>query len=100
MHCHIIWHVDGGLALQWLERPDEVSDKYYSSSFKSECAAEASYEALDKDNVHTTGSSGLKARSDYSDSMMHGEVVRRHMDTFAKRGLGDGYKARGHFGRR
>ncbi len=89
MHCHIIWHVDGGLALQWIERPDEIKNYYGSAAFKDECAANAKYEASAPGRVHTSGESGLKAR-DYSDSMMQSENVRRHL----KRGLGDGYKPR------
>ena len=90
MHCHIIWHVDGGLALQWIERPDEIKDYYGSAEFTDECAANAEYEAGPPSRAHSSGSSGLKARH-YSDSMLKkSENVRRHL----KRGLGDGYKPR------
>jgi Multicopper oxidase len=99
MHCHIIWHVDGGLALQWLERPDEIDTKsYLSSSFDKECSALSTYEAASPHHVKSSGSSGLKAR--YSEEMVHGDVVRRssekaYLDGHAKRGLGDGkFRAR------
>jgi len=47
MHCHIIWHADGGMGLQYLERPSEIdASKYYNSAgFQNECAAYSSYQA-------------------------------------------------------
>lgn len=47
MHCHIIWHADGGMGLQYLERPAEIdAGKYYNTdNFQNECSAYSSYEA-------------------------------------------------------
>ncbi|EXJ96082.1 hypothetical protein A1O1_01208 [Capronia coronata CBS 617.96] len=47
MHCHIIWHVDGGMGLQFLERPDDIdaATYYNSAGFQDECSAYSSYEA-------------------------------------------------------
>ena len=106
MHCHIIWHVDGGLALQWIERPDEIPvDKYCGKSYNDECSAMTSYEAEGPWRVHGSGSSGLKARS-YFNELVHSDVVRRgqtaekqYLDSLAKRHVGDGHKAR-HIARR
>lgn len=101
MHCHIVWHVDGGLALQWIERPDDIPAKGYTSkqSFQDECSAYNAYEAEGAYRVKTTGESGLRRR--YMDEMLSshsGDVVRRsgekhffeHVD---KRGV-SGYSPR------
>jgi hypothetical protein len=104
MHCHIIWHVDGGLALQWIERPSEIpTNKYCGSSFDSECSSLKSYQSSNPAHVKSSGSSGLKART-YFDRLVEGhanDVVRRsdnagrrYIDSHLKRGLGDGYKPR------
>jgi hypothetical protein len=47
MHCHIIWHADGGMALQYIERPSDIdaAGYYGSSSFQSECTAYDKYVA-------------------------------------------------------
>jgi len=47
MHCHLIWHADGGMGLQFLERLAEITaSKYYNSAqFQNECAAYEAYEA-------------------------------------------------------
>lgn len=39
MHCHIGWHVNEGLALQFLERYDEIRDLVDYAPFKRNCAA-------------------------------------------------------------
>lgn len=68
MHCHIVWHVDGGLALQWLERPSEIPPYADAQAFKDECSAQAVYEAADPlRRVHSTGESGLKRRTNSGD---------------------------------
>jgi hypothetical protein len=99
MHCHIIWHVDGGLALQFIERPSDIgAAAYIGSAWNNECSAYGTYEASSPEHKKTSGSSGLKAR--YSEEMVHGvETVRRsaekeYLDSYVKRGLGDGYRAR------
>ena len=46
MHCHIIWHADGGMGLQFIERPDDIqADKYYGQpEFQNECSAYENFE--------------------------------------------------------
>ena len=39
MHCHIGWHVDEGLALQFIERQDEIRDLVNCTPFNENCAA-------------------------------------------------------------
>ncbi|KAF9250421.1 CAZyme family AA1 [Penicillium roqueforti] len=39
MHCHIGWHVDEGLALQFIERQDEIRDLIDYTPFNENCAA-------------------------------------------------------------
>lgn len=65
MHCHILWHVDDGLALQFIERPDDIVKAAYSSkqSFQDECAALRSYEAANPQSVRTEGESGMRKRT-------------------------------------
>ncbi|KAK5956915.1 hypothetical protein OHC33_002404 [Knufia fluminis] len=115
MHCHIAWHVDGGLALQWLERPDDMQVSTYTDkqSFKDECSAYSSYEATTPSGKKFSGQSGLKRReNNYFDRMVSeanrqfDNVVRRdghahshYLDGHLKRGLGDGHNRRT-FGRR
>lgn len=115
MHCHIAWHVDGGLALQWIERPDDVQASTYTSkqSFKDECSSYTSYEAANPSGKKFSGNSGLKRRDvTYFDRMISeatrqfNSVVRRDehaadhfLNGHLKRRLGDGGSRRT-FGRR
>lgn len=39
MHCHIGWHVDEGLALQFIERQDEIRDLVDYTPFNNNCVA-------------------------------------------------------------
>lgn len=39
MHCHIGWHVDEGLALQFVERQDEIPELVDYAPFKKNCVA-------------------------------------------------------------
>lgn len=63
MHCHIAWHVSGGLSLQYLERPAEIPGLYGSqvsdASFKNQCANWKKYAAT---MVYPQSDSGLKRR--------------------------------------
>jgi hypothetical protein len=45
MHCHIIWHADGGMALQYIEQPASIPASQYwnSDSFQGECNAYDNY---------------------------------------------------------
>jgi hypothetical protein len=51
MHCHIAWHVSGGLAVDFLERPGDLKNIITAAdaaSYNSNCAAwDAYYPALD-----------------------------------------------------
>lgn len=45
MHCHLIWHADGGMGLQFIEQPSDIHpENYYDAGFKSECSAYKSYD--------------------------------------------------------
>lgn len=72
MHCHIIWHADGGMGLQYLERPDEINaGKYYNTpAFQDECSAYASYEASG-DHYKSPYEAGIKRRH-LGDRKFHG----------------------------
>lgn len=110
MHCHIVWHVNEGLALQWLERPDDIvaDDLASGAEFQSECAALKEWQDGHPGGVHGSGESGLKKRSDsffereiearggVSSAAPRGEdfpfMLAGHRHT--RRSLGDGYKPR------
>lgn len=62
MHCHIIWHADGGMGMQFIERPGEISDYASKSDFQSECSAMNTYEAASPDHIKSPWESGLKIR--------------------------------------
>jgi len=92
MHCHIAWHVDGGLALQFVERPDDITtDTYVDADFENECSALAAYESANPQGVKLSGQSGLKARG-YSDALDFGlwnggakMNIEKHRKRFAHR---------------
>ncbi len=107
MHCHIVWHVDGGLALQWLERPDDIADYASKDDFKSECDSLRTWQRANPLGIPPSGQSGLKRRSSYLDeqveartNMNTNDVVRRtessrqFFEPNRRRGLGDGFKHR------
>jgi hypothetical protein len=96
MHCHIVWHVDGGLALQWVERPNDIPAKTYAGKpeFQRECKNVQSYFANGGQPL-TSGESGLKART-FADEMLSGaskgnvvrrseEKAKRYLDSHLKR---------------
>lgn len=104
MHCHIVWHVDGGLALQFTERPKDILPYANSTAFKDECSSLAAWQGNDSSRVHTSGESGLKRRT-YLEELLHADsrddVVRRaespekqYLESKVKRGLGDGFRPR------
>ena len=72
MHCHIIWHADGGMGLQYLERPQEIdAGKYYNTAaFQDECSAYSDYEA-NGGEIKAPYESGLKKRH-IEDHKFHG----------------------------
>jgi hypothetical protein len=101
MHCHIVWHVDGGLALQWVERPDDIDAKGYvgKQSFQNECKAVSSYFANGGQAI-TSGSSGLKKRERlFADEMLPGarENVVRRSESVERRFLESHLKRAHHF---
>jgi hypothetical protein len=92
MHCHIIWHVDGGLALQYVERPSEINTaKFLGSAFSDECSSLKAYQSANPAHVHSTGSSGLKRRTYFDDLIEGSSVVRRGLGAH-KRGRRHGLK--------
>jgi hypothetical protein len=49
IHCHIAWHVSEGLAMQFIERHDEISGHVgVTSQWQSNCASWKHYQ----DTVH------------------------------------------------
>ena len=102
MHCHIAWHVDGGLALQFIERPSDIANYGQQPEFQSECSAYGSYESQSTDHQKLSGQSGLRRREDnYFDRVMSEarrsmSVVRRdggahhYLNSHHKRTFGDG----------
>ncbi|KAK5193701.1 hypothetical protein LTR99_006070 [Exophiala xenobiotica] len=90
MHCHILWHVDDGLALQFIERPEDIVKAGYTSkqTFKDECAALNTYAAANPQSVRTEGESGMKKRTtlealDVSPNLYAG--LKRHSSHSHKR---------------
>lgn len=64
MHCHILWHADGGLALQWVERPAEITGYASKAEFKNECSSLNTWQDAGAGRIHTSGESGLKRRGE------------------------------------
>jgi len=78
MHCHIIWHADGGMGVQYLERPSEIdASKYYNSDdFQKECSAYSSYQ-----------SAGGELKSPYEAG------IKRHIEDHKFHGYAHGHAA-------
>lgn len=97
MHCHIVWHVDGGLALQWIERAQEIPKYADSPVFEEQCSSVSAWVDVNPlARTHTSGSSGLK-RSTYFDEFLETrskEVVRRDLGSHKRHGLGDSWRPR------
>jgi FtsP/CotA-like multicopper oxidase with cupredoxin domain len=119
MHCHILWHADGGLALQWIERPQDMPAYGNKDAFKQECSSLVAWEGDEAEfphRRHGSGSSGMKVKRAYMDAQLEAakmgggssvvkpdNVVRHDVSSsrkrfldraVVKRGLGDGYKPR------
>ncbi|RVX69828.1 hypothetical protein B0A52_05662 [Exophiala mesophila] len=79
MHCHLIWHADGGMGLQFLEQPASIdASKYYNSpSFQNECKAYEAYEAIGGGHKHPY-EAGVKRHLDghIFHAHKHADVVR------------------------
>lgn len=104
MHCHIAWHVDGGLALEFVEREDAIPAQQWTSStaFQDQCSAYATYQEV-TGNYRTSGESGLRKRNVGAQAEDGQSIVRKsersektYLDSHVKRNLGDGYKPRHH----
>ncbi|KIW10823.1 hypothetical protein PV08_10122 [Exophiala spinifera] len=105
MHCHIVWHVDGGLALQWIERPDDIKPYAASDEFQSECDSLTDWQRSNPLGIPSSWQSGLRKRVYLDDAA--GGVVRRRSESSPRdflassfrRRIGDGFKLRhGHGG--
>lgn len=86
MHCHIAWHVDGGLALQFVERPNDIPN-YVDSDFEGECAAFEEYTTANPKGAKLTGQSGLKARG-YTEELdfgMWNPAAKMDLNKYRKR---------------
>lgn len=63
LHCHIAWHVGGGLSLQFLERPNDIPALYkadvQATAYQTQCADWKKYAAT---MVYPQSDSGLKRR--------------------------------------
>jgi L-ascorbate oxidase len=104
MHCHIVWHVDGGLAMEFVERQADIdATSYVDSAFLNECSAYNTYQAANPAHSKTDGESGLRRRGWYEPEWMGRpeSVVRRSeshekrfLESHLKRGLGDSFKPR------
>lgn len=81
MHCHIVWHVEGGMALQFIEAPESIDAGVYANkpAFKEECAAMTKYEEDPARRKHP-GQSGLKRGLE---GMINADVVRRDISRHA-----------------
>jgi len=80
MHCHIIWHADGGMALQYIEQPASANvDQYYNTAFQDECSALNTYQAQGSDRLVESFQSGIKRRQHLDAHLNHAahrDVVR------------------------
>jgi len=80
MHCHIVWHVGDGLALQFIERPDDIVKAGYSKkpAYQEECSALAAYTSANPQSLQTSGESGLKKKRTTYEKLDHAHAEKRH----------------------
>ena len=80
MHCHIAWHVEGGLAMQFIERPDDIDAESYVSKngFQKECAAMEEW-VKDPHHQKDAGQAGLKRDFSYNEVMRRENHLKRHL---------------------
>lgn len=92
MHCHITWHVDGGLALQFVERPSDITAKaYVNDAFNQECSALEAYQSANPQGAKLSGQSGLKRRGGIDADVNVGKFqagAKMHIDKYRKRYTG------------
>lgn len=88
MHCHIAWHVDGGLALQFIERPADIPAKLFvnKQTFQDECSSLKSYQQSNALSIKTSGSSGLRRREPEAlDLQYFSENAAAHLDMYRRK---------------
>lgn len=83
MHCHIIWHADGGMGLQFLEQPENINaGRYYNSpQFQQECSSLKAYKDAGNE-LRASYEAGLKKRSR--------DGVKRHLNEHLYQGYHHG----------
>jgi len=82
MHCHIAWHAGEGLSLQFVERPDDIPNKYSqivsSQAYQDNCKAWNEY--VNGPVAYNKTDSGLKRRGvDHFDTSGRRMGVTRHL---------------------
>jgi hypothetical protein len=80
MHCHIVWHVEGGLAMQFIERPDEIDAGRYcdKADFQKECTAMEEW-VVNPHHQKEAGQAGLRRGISYSDVVRREGHLKRHL---------------------
>ena len=80
MHCHIVWHVEGGLAMQFVERPDDIDAESYvgKKAYGEECAAMEEW-VKDPHHQKEPGQAGLKRGFEYGDAVRRDTHLKRHL---------------------
>jgi len=82
MHCHLIWHADGGMGLQFIEQPDTIdAASYYNTpAFQNECAAYETYQ-----------DAGNEGKLPYEAG------IKRHLADLQSHGHSHGHRGKKHF---
>ncbi|KAJ9616095.1 uncharacterized protein PV06_06553 [Exophiala oligosperma] len=100
MHCHIVWHVDGGLALQWIERPAEIKPYAASDQFQSECDSLSDWQRSNPLGIPASWQSGLRRkRRAVFDVVRRGNSLSESsgpglLPSNFRRRIGDGFRHR------
>lgn len=64
MHCHIIWHADLGMGMQFIERPGEISAYASKEAFNDECESYKAFEASNPGSIKLPYEAGIKRHLD------------------------------------
>lgn len=91
-HCHIAWHVSGGLYVNILERPSDIPNTLeMPSSFTNLCTQ---WNAWTKEDVPDQIDSGLRRRSIESEAenLHQQDIVRKHMSLHKMNAAGAGHR--------
>ena len=87
MHCHIAWHVSGGLSLQYLERPDDIPGLFGSVVQGADYAKTCNnWKKYASGSVYKQSDSGLKKREVVGDVQLEMEAL----ETFPERRSAEG----------